>query len=753
MSLGFFSGIGYNPKYDIKADFKSRGGQLEKWRSKGYRTLYGTGVRSFNVPYINGDWDGRKHFEDIQKAAEQDIAWNGSALGWFRVPVGKYVALTYPHRFGVYYIVPTNDWINYRSEEIIEAIDKLNVQGIELDEPEFWNRAGYSEGFKECWRVYYKEDWQDPNASENARWKAEKLKANLLLEFISKVFQRVKEKHPEIECIVNPHSPFNYAEGFAIRSLYGGITSVLGKLIKASGIDGVLGEVWSDTIRTPILYNGNPSVEPFLHSYLDRSYFRNLTFNKFRLYHLLDPKSDDPKFNWDTYRRWFEQDILAAFITGGENFLVAWPERIFLTYWPPAGETPDSYKTVFMAMMSICRDMPGYPLAKFSSIGVPITDTIMWQRGKPGKNYIDGFYALTLPILTQGVGIEVFPLERTCQRDYLNKFRVLLVSFELWNPQNKEYVDALVEWVKNGGFLIYFGGASFEEVEGIWWKEEGYNNAQEYLFAKLGITPSPARDIPFQEVNLASPLHKFLGKNIFKNLGSSHGISVAAELTQLKTGDFLIPPRLLSFSVKEIKELGVTLNKDLISFEKVYGKGKLIYVGISPDYLAYGKWGEELVRGFLEYACKFAKIDYPSSDCIDIKRGPYRFVYAFNSLSLRGRFIDLLNDKFPVVYEKRLGPKEYTIFLEIPEVYSSVPQLLFSTSKVSNKCFKDNLYSFNVEGPESTIGVTIMFTKNQPAKIDSTGGKFLWTTFNEKEGILVVAYREYSSPMTISITC
>ena len=79
----------------------------------------------------------------------------------------------------------------------------------------------------------------------------------------------------------------------------------------------MLGEVWSDTIKAPLVYRGGPSVEPFLHSWVDRSLFQNLGHGTGKqIFQLLDPKSDDPKFPWATYRDWFQQDTLAALMVG-----------------------------------------------------------------------------------------------------------------------------------------------------------------------------------------------------------------------------------------------------------------------------------------------------------------------------------------------------------------------------------------------------------------------------------------------------
>src|SRR5690606_31812714 len=105
---------------------------------------------------------------------EPDIAWDGSNLSFARVPVGPYMAVVGPHVGSIYYITPTEEYTEFRVREILAHLG-AHQSGIELDEPEFWSRAGHGEGFKREWQAYYHEAWQDPASSFEARWKASQL--------------------------------------------------------------------------------------------------------------------------------------------------------------------------------------------------------------------------------------------------------------------------------------------------------------------------------------------------------------------------------------------------------------------------------------------------------------------------------------------------------------------------------------------------------------------------------------------------
>ena len=159
MVLGFFTASRYTPKFDFKADFVSVRGEpvaekIREFREAGYkRVIYGTSTGHDNY-YVVGRWDGKRHYDEIQLSKYPDIVWEGTALAWYKVPIGHYVAITFPPtRLGSYYVVPTANFIKFKQEEVKGALE-AGADGVEFDQPEFWTRAGYSEAFKREWEKF-----------------------------------------------------------------------------------------------------------------------------------------------------------------------------------------------------------------------------------------------------------------------------------------------------------------------------------------------------------------------------------------------------------------------------------------------------------------------------------------------------------------------------------------------------------------------------------------------------------------------
>lgn len=88
-------------------------------------------------------------------------------------------------------------------------------QAHHLEEPEFWVRGGYSEGFRREWRAHYGEEWQPPHSSVDAQWRSSKLKYFLDRRALQQVFDHIQDWNrrtgARVRCYVPTHSLLNYA--------------------------------------------------------------------------------------------------------------------------------------------------------------------------------------------------------------------------------------------------------------------------------------------------------------------------------------------------------------------------------------------------------------------------------------------------------------------------------------------------------------------------------------------------------------
>jgi len=107
------------------------------------------------------------------------------------------------------------------------------------------------------------------------------------------------------------------------------------------------------------------------------------------------------------------------------------------------------------------------------------------------------FYGVALPLVKAGIPLQPVQLEYAVQEGYLDRFRVLLLTYDGQKPPSSDVHDALARWVRNGGNLLYVGNGAdpFHDVP-EWWNDFGKNPAKacDDLFAKLGVIVSTEMD-------------------------------------------------------------------------------------------------------------------------------------------------------------------------------------------------------------------------------------------------------------------
>ncbi len=154
--------------YGIDTNLPAR---IETWRDHGYRIHVMTGVAWGEYQdYLYGRFDGINHEDEAQTDTTAiKSATAAMCITCRRAPITANFSAS----------ACSGRWMP-------------GAEAIHLEEPEFWDRAGYSEGFKREWRNYYHEDWQPPDSSVDARWRTGKLKYFLYRRALQQVFDYVQ---------------------------------------------------------------------------------------------------------------------------------------------------------------------------------------------------------------------------------------------------------------------------------------------------------------------------------------------------------------------------------------------------------------------------------------------------------------------------------------------------------------------------------------------------------------------------------
>ncbi len=492
----------WSPRTNINADTvmvygldDTTAARIQSWRQHGYRVTVMTGVAWGRYgSYLRGDFDGKQHWDETQQEKSGKLILHGGR----EVP----------------YIAPSLSYGRFLAKGAEAAID-AGAEAIYLEEPEFWARAGWSDSFKREWQSYYHEPWQAPDSSPDAQYRASKLKYFLYRRALAQVFDAVKAygaaHHRIIPCYVATHSLINYAQW--------DIVSPESSLLDV-GADGYVAQVWTGTARTPNVYDGILAQRTFETAFLEYGALQNIARSSGKpIWFLNDPIEDNRRHSWTDYRTNWESTLVASLLqpSVARYEVLPWPDRIFgldstrpsveptaadpnpaKTVIPKAYET--ELQTVFHALAEM--DQPAgathWEIAGTQGIGVLVSDTLMFQRAAPQPSDVNlsGFYGLALPLLLDGIPVEPVQIESTYSKsapaNFLNPYKVLLLTYDGQKPPSPAFHTALAAWVKQGGALIVVDDDKDPYNRATdWWNSGGrhYANPRQHLFEILGLAP------------------------------------------------------------------------------------------------------------------------------------------------------------------------------------------------------------------------------------------------------------------------
>jgi hypothetical protein len=449
--------------------------RIQTWRDRGYRIHVMTGVSWGRYQdYLYGRFDGINHEDEAQQEE------NGRKVS---------------HGGDVYYMCPGTNFGKFLSVGVQRALD-AGAEAIHLEEPEFWVRSGWEEGFKREWKTYYGEEWQAPTSSVDAQWRASKLKYFLYRRALQQVFDHVQEFNAKtgkkVRCYVPTHSLINYA--------HWRIVSPESSLARLNGCDGYIAQVWTGTSRTPNRYRGIVKERTFETAFLEYGAMHNLVRGTGRsVWFLNDPIEDNANHTWEDYKTNWESTLVASLFQPAvwQYEVAPWPERIFSGRYPRraanAKPIPAEYATELQTVFNALNNMKQTRLSWQGgnpSIGVLVSDSLMFQRGDPahGDEQMSHFYGLALPFLKRGMPVWPEQLENVTTGKTLNGPSILLLSYHGQKPLTPDVHAPLVKWVKDGGTLVMVDDDSdpYNKVR-EWWNTGAmsYATPREHLFKDL----------------------------------------------------------------------------------------------------------------------------------------------------------------------------------------------------------------------------------------------------------------------------
>ena len=685
--------------------------RVKQYKDAGYVVHLMTGIAwGSYTDYLYGKWDGRDHWDEAQKDRYGNLIL---------------------HSEDSPYMVPTVSFADYMSEKLRGAVD-AGVEAIHVEEPEFWDRAGYSEAFKREYRLYYRQPWSAPHESVDAKYKCSKLKAYLYARTIDRVASSLKEyaKIKYNRCLrfyVPTHSLINYTQWK--------IVSPEGKLADIPAVDGCIAQVWTGTSREKNWFDGEFKERTFETAYLEYGVMQELVKGTDReMWFLHDPIEDNPIFDWDDYRKNYLCTVAASLLHPKINKyeICPWPNRVFEDKYPKgspdAQPIPVEYATLLNNMFNTLGTIENceekgikvgiltadsqiyqreYPDCFFSDAKVEETGTVLhesdelinrfrnelFKSEKPDEelmlkymstNALPAFYSLALSLLKYGVGVRPVLLDNARRYPgYLDDYDVIIMSYEYMKPDYPDVNTSIANRVRQGAVLIYVGDGfdPFNKVNS-WWSEK-YDSPADHLFETLEINP--------------------VEKGIYN-----------------------------------------------------CGKGVVGVWKTSPCIFGYSKENASLFRDFFLEVTAKKGYTFEFSNHLGIVREPYIITSVMDEsvsdspVVLNGLFADMFTPDFEILTEKTVYPGENSMLCNLNKIENKELCIVGTSSRINSMKQDGKQIMINAQGAGNLVSNIRLRVPSEVKNARINGEKYLFD-YDELSKTVLLTYNSNAEPVNITV--
>lgn len=695
---GYQNGLPWNSHVDLECDFvmvyrlnESTRERICKYREKGYVVHLMTGISWGSYQdYLDGKWDGRAHWEEGQLERS-----------------GKPVL----HGPTVPYMVPTVSFSDYLTQKLKVAVD-AGVEAIHVEEPEFWDRSGYSEAFRREYEIYYKEPWKPQHQDLDACYKAAKLKAYLFYRTIDRVSSALKEYakvtyNRNLRFYVPTHSLINYTQ-WKIISPESALTDI-------PALDGYIAQVWTGTSREANVYEGIYKERTFETSYLEYSVMQELVKGTGRrMWFLHDPIEDIPSFTWENYRYNYIKTAVASLLHPRiwHYEICPWPERVFKGKYPKfqpriterdetSYETedsrpiPGSYATLLSGMFQMFGDMEQEDICFegiSDGIGVFMSDTAMFQRSFP-----DGI------VQDKTLGTRLMQAKHT---DY-GKMVDEAASAELMKEIGQE-PSLMHDFVQSVAFPSFFGLSmpllkyglpvrivQLDNVRNF----AGYLDDCRFLVLSYEYMKPKAPDI-----NAALVFWMRDGGTLFY---VGDGSDPYHEITSWwKNAGYANPAQHLF----EMTGLGRTPENGSYTV----GKGRIVVWNMFPARICLDERLPEQYRSLVKEALAEQALNWEYRNDLTLHRGPYVISAVMDesvtdqSKVFEGLYADMLENDYRIIHRKEILPDENAILFDFSKIEDEKFRVIGTSARVLSVDIKENSAEFRLKTAEDIRAYTRM---------------------------------------------
>ena len=735
------------PSIDLMCDFvmvygtdETMPARIRQYADAGYPVHLMTGIAWGNYQdYLDGQWDGRRHWDEGQRERDgQDVI----------------------HGPGVPYMVPTVAFSDYLSERLKRAVDS-GAAAIHLEEPEFWDRSGYSEAFRREYEIRYHEPFQPQHESLDGHFRTARLKAELYARALARVSQAVKEYAKtkygrDLRFYVPTHSLINYCQWK--------ILSPEAALIDLPTVDGYIAQIWTGTSRAPNVYEGLCRERTFETAFLEYGAMQELARGTGRrMWFLNDPIEDRPAYTWENYRYNYQKTAVASLLNPEvwRYEICPWPLRVFEGNYPrvqpriaekdetsfDAAESkpiPDSYRTFLSGMFQLFGDMdrPDWAFeAGTETVGVFLSDTALYERSFPD----------TVPVQAD---FDEKVIRCTVKNsDGKAEAAVHAAESKTLMAEAEANEDARNGFIASLAFPHFYGLAMPLLKYGLPVRPVQLDNVRRFPGYLSGLRFAV---LSYEFMKPVSPdIHTALaewvrtgGVLIYVGDGSDpfHGIR-----SWWRDAGYEEPAQHL------FESLG--LGRTPEDGEYTFGKGRVAVVRETPARICMSKERADAWRALVRDAMKRSGAPWRWRNDITLRRGPYIICAVMDeSVSaeekvFEGCFADLMADGYPLIRTKRVKPDETAILYDLDRPEKGAFTVIAAAARILDVQAGDSALSFRAKAADRVlthIRIRLPFPLRNVNGTDENGKSVdLQYAYDEATETALFTYRSQGRTVTV----
>ena len=638
----------------------------------------------------------------------------------------------------VYYMVPTNAYLDYKWQVIDKYLQSGKIKVVALEEPELWNSAGYSAGYKELFKQYYGVDWMDPNKDAQSMWMHQKLKAWAFKNAFEVLSGKIKEKYPDVKVLITTHSPLSY--------MHHGISTGAAMFSSIPTVDGVIGQTWSDDAAQSFMYAGNKIANVFMNAMYAYNSYGELLSDGQTLYLLQDPSSDNGAIPQEEKEENWKQTVVAAMMQNDTTSFQStiWPQRAFTAMGM-------DYKTVQLSVNKMYQefgndDMYGAVYGATPGIALATSDSMGWHLG--ANNVVTGnsrnsFSGIYLSLQNDGVALDTVSLDTLQSTDQLKDVNLLIVAYDAAKPLTETANQVIADWVKAGGRLLMMNGYDeFANITREWWGQKGttpYND----LIAKLGL-------------NVTTSVG---GVESYKT-PTWPGSSV--DDTCYLSDEY--SNRVLSFTGSGF-ETFMTYSGKNVGIQATVGEGYVVMAGLPSAYYATSMPMEKAVRELCAKALKGSATEYKNGTSFVAVRGNYFAYYSPVDASRTAEdrtFVNLLHPNLEVIVGGTAIPRaEAVLYYDVTnQDNDDIPRFCFTGGTETAERFQTaDITRFTITNPSNSVAASLLlgngkYPQKVTAKAASGAEVSFITNWDDYTGALIIkaSNPDVNDPITFEVT-